>query len=142
MTFSVRIQSGQKEPIVVMVIDENGDELTGKTDIKIKVRRLSDGYYYDWSDDTFKAAGSVTTMLQSLQEISATFSPGEYQLNKAGHVNGFDTTTITNPTGDDTYYFTAQQDGGTDASNLPMIGELKVGDYVDDIVEDRSPVIF
>lgn len=142
MTFSVRIQSGKKEPIVVLVLDQNGQELTGKTNIKIKIRRLSDGYFFDWSDNTFKAAAAVVALLQMLQEVSSLYSPGEYQLNKPGHVNGFDTQTIVNPNSDDTYYVTGVEDGGSDASNMPMIGELKVGDYVDDITEDRLPVVW
>lgn len=138
----VRIQTGQKEPIVALIVDANGDELTGKTDIKIKVRRLSDGYYFDWSDDTFKAGASVSQMLQALIEVSAAYSPGEYQLNKAGHSGGFDTSTITNANDDDVYYVTAIQDSGTDAANVPLIGEIKVGSFVDDIVEDRYPVLW
>jgi hypothetical protein len=142
VTFSIRIQSGKKEPIAVLILNQSGQELTGKTDIKIKIRRISDGFYLDWSDNTFKSAVSVVILLQVLQEISALYSPGEYQLNKPGHINGFDTLTITNPNSDDTYYVTGIQDGGVDASNVPMVGELKVGDYVDDIVEDRLPVVW
>ena len=57
----------------------------------------------------------------------------------------FDTLSILNATADETYYVTAVQDGGTDISGLPHIGEIKVGDYIDDIggtTEDRYPVIF
>jgi len=52
---TVQIQSGAKEPIVVMVVDNNGDPIAGLIDIKLKVRRNSDGFYLDWSDNIFKA---------------------------------------------------------------------------------------
>jgi len=137
----VRIQTGQKEPIVALIVDANGNELTGKTDIKIKIRRLSDGFYFDWADDTFRSGGAVSQLLQALSEVSGTYSPGEYQLNTASHVDGFDTSVITNAADDDVYFITAIQDSGTDAANVPLIGEIKVGNFVDDIVEDRYPVI-
>lgn len=136
-----RIQTGQTEQIVALIVDANGDELVAKSDIKIRIRRLSDGYYFDWDDNTFKVGASVTQLLEALDPVDNTFSPGEYQLETADHPNGFDTSKITNAADDDVYYVTAVQDGGTDAANVPLIGEIKVGSYVDDIVEDRYPVI-
>ena len=141
MSCSVSIQQGSKEPIVAMVTDVNGAPLTGKTDIKIRVRRAFDDFYLDWSDDTFKAEGSVVTILQALVEISATGSPGEYYLDKTGHVKGFDTATITNPNEDDVYYFTAQQDPVSDAVNTPQIGSIRIGTFSTSVV-DRSSVTF
>jgi hypothetical protein len=136
-------QTGSTEPIVVLVTDANGDELTGKTDIKVKMWRRSDGFFYDWSDETFKAAGHVS-LLKTLTEFNFALSPGVYYLNDipAGHVGGFNTSLVSNPVGDDIYFFNAIQDPKTDASNSPFIGEVKVGGFVDDIVEDRYPVIF
>jgi hypothetical protein len=138
---TIRIQSGEIEPIVVMVVDSNGDLLSGKTNIKIRIRRLSDGYYLDWSDNTFKTGATVVTMLQAMEEISATYSPGEYKLNTATHVEGFDHNSITNDAANDTYYFTAVQDGGTDVSNVPQFGSIKVGGFVDNIQLDNTPMI-
>lgn len=135
------IQTGDKEPIVVMVFDLLGNPLPGKTNIKLKVYRRSDAKYYDWSDDTFKDAGAVVQLLVSLVEVSATYSPGEYNLDKAGHVRGFNTATISNPVVDDVYFFTVVQDSGTDAENLPQVGQLRVGGALDDIVVDEFPVI-
>lgn len=141
MTFStVRIQQGAKEPIVVMIVDSDNNPITGLTDIKIKVRRGSDSLYLDWSDNTFKA--SPVQLLVVLLEVSATFSPGEYYLNTATHVDGFDTSTFPQLVDEEQYFITAVQDGGSNVANVPQIGELKVGGYVDDIVEDRYPVIF
>lgn len=140
MTFTLEIIQGEKEPIIVLVVGTDGIPLAGKTNIKIKIHRNSDGYYFDWSDNTFKTELAVVTMLWPLSEISATGSPGEYQLNKPGHVRGFDTATITNPLATDDYIITCIQDGGSDASNVPMIGELKVSEP--DVIVDRTPVIF
>lgn len=140
MTFTIQITQGEKEPIVVLVVNSEGQPLTGKTNIKIKIRRNSDGFYFDWSNNTFKAEVSVASLLQALVEISPTASPGEYELNKPGHIHGFDTSTIVNPNAVDDYFITCVQDGGTDATNVPMMGELKVTP-VDDTV-DHTPVIW
>jgi hypothetical protein len=132
MACSVRVQTGATEPIEVIVFDILGVPLTGKTDIKVKVRRISDSMYYDWTDNYFKV--SPVRLEQVLEEISASNSPGEYRLNLApDHINGFNTGTPVNKVMDDTYEITVVQDGGSDASNLPQIGEIKVGQYVDEI---------
>ena len=141
MTFTVEIEQGEKEPIVILAVKRNGDPLPGKTNLKIKIRRLYDGSYFDWDDNEFKSAASVTTMLWPLIEVSALYSQGEYHLNKADHVNGFDTASIINPETVDNYFITAIQDGGTDAANIPMIGEIKVVELAN-IIEDHYPVIF
>lgn len=136
-----RIQTNQKEPIVALILDSNGDELTGKTNIKIKIRRVSDGLYFDWNDNTFKAPATATQLLETLSEVDSTYSPGEYELDTVDHASGFDTSKIVNANDDDVYFITAIQDGGSDAANVPLIGELKVGNYVDNIVEDQYPIL-
>lgn len=133
------IQHGNIEPIIVFAIGADGDPLPGKTDIKVKIRRQSDGKYFDWSDNTFKVGASVSQMLQALEEVQATYSPGEYRLNTVVHVNGFNTSLVTNPISDDTYFVVADQDGGSDAVNLPQTGEIKVGTFV---VSNHTPLIF
>lgn len=133
MTTSVRIQTGHKEPIEVLVFDSYGERLVGATDISVKIRRQSDNALYDWSDNTFKASGSVVQTSQTLSEIDSVFFKGEYKLNSVDHVNGFDTSAIANPTTDDIYEVTVDQTPKTTASNLPVIGEIKVGHFVDDI---------
>jgi hypothetical protein len=135
----VGIQHGDKEPIVVTAMDTNGLPVIGKTDIKIKIRRQSDNYYFDWSDNTFKLGVAVSQLLQALDEVSVTFSAGEYRLNSLAHVNGFDTSLITNPVNNDIYFVCALQIGGTDVANLPQYGEIKVGTFV---VANHTPVIF
>ena len=122
------IGTGKKEPVNLLVLDTSGAALSGKTDIKISIRRTSDDKGYDWSNDTF--ATTPTTPKQVLTEVGTT---GEYKLNTANHVNGFDTSKITNATANDAYIVKVFQDGGQDAANLPVTAELKVGHHVDDI---------
>ncbi len=134
----VRIRAGQTEPIVAFALDKSGVPLIGKTDLFVKIRRLSDGFYFDWSDQTFKISGSVVTLNQVLSEVDATNSPGEYHLNSVVHVLGWDTSKVTNFTVNETYFVRAVQTPGTDIVNLE-IGEIKVGLAA---LVNRSPVIF
>ena len=139
---SAQIASGEKEPIVATIVDSTGEPLPSLTDIKIQVRRNSDGYYLDWSDNLFKT--SPTTMYQALTEISATNNKGQYKLNTATHVNGFDTATLTSPLPNEIYYFTLIQDGGITAANVPQMGELRVGGDLDiiinNLIQSQDPV--
>jgi hypothetical protein len=120
------IETGSTEPIVAFVLDQLGAPLTGQADLKAKVWRTSDGEYLDWADMTFRPAGAVVSMLRTLAEVSSTASPGEYRLD-------FDTSAIVNPTADDTYEVTVAQDGPLLASNLPQVGEVRVGQWVDKV---------
>lgn len=120
-----RIQTGATERIEFAAEDGAGDPLTGKTDIVLSIRRVSDGQFFDFADLTFKAAG-WTTRQQTLAEVDATNAAGDYYYD-------FDTATITNPTADDTYMLRAEQSPKTDCANSPFTDELKVGQYVDDI---------
>lgn len=133
---SVYIQTGKTEPIEVLALNVLGERLTGKTDIYCKIRRQSDNLYFDWSDNLFKA--NPTTLRYAMIEIDSDKAAGEYKLTKTGHVNGFNTATIANADADDIYAITVEQVGGTDAINLPQIGELKVGHYTDDIPSFNS----
>lgn len=132
---SVRIQTDATERVEVMILDDSLDPLTGKTDILLSIRRVSDGFWYDFNDDTFKSAG-WTTRQQAMSEVSATNAPGEYYYD-------FDTSAITNDTADDTYQLRVDQSPGTDAANLPQTGEIKVGqwaDQIDDIETDTQDI--
>lgn len=129
------VETDGKEPIEIQVFNKfTGKPLTGKTDIKMRIRRHSDDFYYDWVDDTFKAFVSVGLIAQALSEVHPTRSPGIYRLNTANHVLGFDTSKITNPGTDDIYEVTILQDGGVDAGGLPTGFELKVGNFLDTLI--------
>lgn len=122
---SVRIQTGATERIEVLCLDATRAPVTGKTDIYIQIRRVSDGFFYDFFDDTFKSTG-WTDRLQQLTETDATNDAGNYHYD-------WDTSDIFNETDDDTYQVRALQTPGTDVANLPQTGEIKLGQYVDDI---------
>lgn len=133
-----RIQTDQTEPITALIVDTNNAPLTGLSDIKIRIRRRSDGLYFDWSDNTFKTPTAVSQMLETLDAVNDTYSPGEYHLDTTDHVDGFDTSKIANAADDDVYIVTAIQDGGTNAANVPQIGEIKEGDFVDNLDQPIS----
>jgi hypothetical protein len=129
---SDRIQTGQSETVEFLAVDNNAAFITGATDIVIMVRRESDQFILDWSDDTFKHSG-WTSPNWTLTEVDSVNCPGQYRLTKTGHLNGFNPSSITNLTPNDDYYFVVFQKPGvsTRASNLPATGELKVGQYLD-----------
>jgi hypothetical protein len=48
--------------LVYNVLDESGDHVTGQT-VTLKIKRISDGYWLDFNDDTFKVAGWTSKCL-------------------------------------------------------------------------------
>jgi hypothetical protein len=122
-----RIQTGAKEPIEVLIVDrqDRPQPLTGLTDIKLKIRRVSDDKWFDWADNYFRASpGQKLIVLDPIGE-------GEYRLDNVDHVRGFDTSKIQNKTWDEVYRLMVVQDGGTGAGNVPQVGELHEGDWLD-----------
>lgn len=75
------------EPIVINTF------IAGQT-VTIRICRNSDGFFLDWSDDTFKAVGSVTTLDQALMEKDAINAPGIYVLSSVNHPTGLDTSIL------------------------------------------------
>lgn len=133
----VQITHGDTEPIGVYIVDSSRNLLTGLTNIKMRVRRLSDDYHLDWSDSTFKASPSQA--LVALTEIDGTNSPGEYHLDTAPHVDGFNTGAIANALSADSYFLTVIQDGAPqNAGNTPFHGEIATGGWVENIDEAIS----
>lgn len=118
------IRTGTIEPLYAQVVDQFGDPLTGATDIFVRIRRDSDGQFFDFADDTFKATGHVEQD-SLLSEVGATLTPGLYQLT-----GGLNTGAITNLVANDTYQVVAVQDPGTDAA-LPATEELRIGHTAD-----------
>lgn len=117
-----RIQTGETEQIEVLMLDGALSPLTGLSDVLLSIRRVSDGYWYDFDDSTFKNTG-WTTRQQVMTEVDATNDSGVYS-------ESFDTSVITNPTADDTYELRVDC---VSAVNVPQVGEIKVGQFVDDI---------
>ncbi len=120
---STRIQNGQTERIEVLALDSSSDPATGLTDVLLFIRRTSDGYFLDFDDNTFKASG-WTDIDKVMTEIDAANDAGKYKYD-------FDTSGFS----DDTYELRSTC---ASASNFPQTGELKVGDYVDNIVTMRG----
>lgn len=121
---TVRIQTGATERITAMALSSALAPLTGLTDMLIAIQRISDGFFFDWGDLTFKSVG-WGTRLGVMTEISATLAAGQYYRD-------FITGTITNAAANDTYLITVTQTAGT-AKNMPQVGELKVGQYADNL---------
>ena len=114
---TVRIQNGQSEPIQTY-LEADGSPATGLTDAYVTVRRLSDDYFLDWDDGTFKASGWAERQ-HLMSEVNAANAPGWYEAT-------FDSTGYA----DDTYVVEVTC---ASADNVPQSGEIKVGDYVDNI---------
>jgi hypothetical protein len=123
MTATTRNQTGATESIQAAILDENNLAITGLSDIVVSIRRISDDFFYDFSDDTFKTSG-WTTKEQTLSEVDATDAPGEYAYS-------WDTSAITNETANDTYVIKVEQSPLDAARNVPQYGEIKAGQYVD-----------
>jgi len=78
------IEPGAKEPIEIQVSNRyTGKPLLDSTTLFVKIRRISDDFYFDWDDNEFKTAGSVGTIRTALDQVSKTYSPGLYQLDFA-----------------------------------------------------------
>lgn len=117
-----RIQTDATERIEALMLDGSLSPLTGLSDVLLSIRRVSDDFWYDFSDDTFKSTG-WTTRQQVMAETDATNDPGAYDYD-------FDTSAITNAAADDTYQLRVDC---ASAANVPQTGELKVGQFVDEL---------
>lgn len=47
---------GEPHQTVYCVVDENGNHVTGQT-VALKIKKVSNGYWYDFNDSTFKNTG-------------------------------------------------------------------------------------
>lgn len=117
---TTRIQNSQTERIEVVALDSSGSPVTGLSDVLLAIRRISDDFYFDFNDSTFKGSG-WTTRQQQMSELDATNDAGlyTYDFNTAG-------------LSDDNYQMRSES---ATAVNFPKTGELKVGDYVDFIFD-------
>lgn len=114
---TVRIQNGQTEAIQALVTS-GGVPQTGLSTVLLNIRRISDNYYYDFDDGIFKNSG-WTEREHAMTEVDSTNSPGEYEYD-------FNTTSFS----DDSYICTVNC---VNADNVPQMGEIKAGDYVDNL---------
>ena len=135
-----RIKTGETEPIVVMAVDKAAIPLTGLADLKVRVRRVSNGHYLDWADNSFKAAPA--SLYMTLVEANSARSPGEYELNTFPHEHGLNTGAFTNAYPTDSYVATVIQDALIQtAANVPQIGEIATGgwlNYIDEPISESA----
>jgi len=117
---SVRILGGDTERIQTPAVKSGAlVALTGLSTVVVAIQRVSDGFWLDFADSTFKSSG-WTTRQQTMAEVSATLAPGEYRYD------------WTAPAGDQTYMIRVDETGGT-AKNVPFHGEIKVDQWVADL---------
>lgn len=121
--FSNRIQNGQTETIVAMMV-KSRSPLSGLTDVLLTIRRTSDDYFYDFDDNTFKNAGWVEK---------------EYTMGEVGTSGQYEYDFNTTGFSDDTYICTMTC--ATSNDSTPQIGELIVGGYIDYIDYPISSVL-
>jgi len=118
---TTRIQSNNTEEINFLLLNSSGAAVTGLTGAQLNmlvVLRKSDGKY--WDGDSWESTKTDLAVI----ERDATNSPGWYYY-----------TTTTLP--EDEYIITVNT---ANAANVPQIGEIKVGNYVDDIETIRTSV--
>lgn len=119
---SDRIQSNTSERVWSLLLDSAGDKVPGLTGGQLNMltlTRKSDGKYWNG------AAWQTNSTLLRVTEYDATNSPGLYYYD-------------TPPLPEDVYVTTVDT---VEAANVPKIGELKAGDYVDNLdvaVSSRS----
>lgn len=116
---TTRIQNGQTEVIEnAVALDSSNNPLTGLSDVSLRIRRISDDYFLDFNDNTFKASGWMDIEID-MTEVDSTNDPGKYKY-------AFDTSGFS----DDAYQIRINC---SSAENFPQFGEIKVGDYVDNL---------
>lgn len=121
------IQTGDTDRIATEALHSGNpaSPITGLATVQLLIWRDSDGQFYDFNDDTFKAAAH-TDIDQQMTQFDATNVPGVYYYD-------FDTSAITNAVAaGDTYHFWIKETSTT-AKNVPQQGELSVGQWMDDI---------
>lgn len=58
-------QGGQGHVVTVSITDTAGDPVAGQTP-RVAMKRMTDGLWLDFNDNTFKAPGSATTLFQGM----------------------------------------------------------------------------
>ncbi len=113
----LKIPNGGSEPLYSAgLLDAAGTLLTGLVNVLLRIRRDSDGFYYDFADDTFKA--SPGTIEIAMTEVDATELPGVYRYE-------FDLGIVTNETLNDVYHFRIN---AASAVNQPQEGIILTTD--------------
>lgn len=100
------------------LVNASGVPQAGLVDVVVKIQRSSDGFFLDFSDNTFKAGGHVA-ITAAMTELDGTEAPGFYFYD-------FDSSGFP----DDEYFF---QITSATAVNDPLAGTAITGGFVDTI---------
>lgn len=114
--------SSNAVPVEIVALDAAGAPVTQNgtfsVGLYVGVTRASDGFAFDFADDTFKA--SPAAALDALTEYSANKVPGLFH-----YVGGW------TPPASDTYTLTISQvPGSPTVANVPLVKTLVVGDFI------------
>lgn len=139
---SIRVLAADLVPIQFFALKSDGgspaklDPVTGKATLQIQsIQRNSDGQFFDFTDDTFRAVAVLKTAL--LTEIDATDRPGWYHYIPSG-VRGWDLSGITNAVAaGDTYTVTFGPESDADVALFGAF-EIIAGGWVKDVLDDTS----
>lgn len=107
----------RQEPIIAVARAADGSPMTGVTDLYVTIQRPSDGFWWDFNDNTFKAVDSVVQRRHVLTEVDATRAPGQYRY------------LWTVPDLSQIYEVTVEQTPGTSVKNMPLVGSISSFDY-------------
>lgn len=77
-------QPSTPEPVSFDLTEDDGTPITGANDVTLRVYRISDAAWWDWSDSTFKAGASVVDLDEAMTEPDATRAPGRYEATWPG----------------------------------------------------------
>lgn len=72
------------EAITFDLTEDDGTPISGANDVTLRVRRVADGFWWDWSDSVFKAGGAVSQLDEAMTEPDATRAPGMYEATWPG----------------------------------------------------------
>lgn len=109
--------------------DASGAGITGSSDLKIKIKRDADDYFYDFDDSTFKNA-AWTTIAATMTEVDATNVPGEYEYTV--DVSGWDDGVYT------VYYQYSGSPAWTDAVEFRLYDGKESFEVADAILGDTG----
>lgn len=122
MGFDSRNQYNEDERLLAVIHDSAGDLITGSGSLDLTIYREYDGYYYDFSDSTFKASG-WTSSSTAMTELDATGNAGVYYYD-------WDASAVGTIGSQRDYIFRAELSTSIDS---PLIGRLKLGGWIDQV---------
>lgn len=93
-------QNDQTSKVLYAITDSSGNPVTGQT-VRLAVQRVSDGYFRDFSDGTFKASGWTTRLATMSYDTTGEYYGYDLQVSAGNLVSGDYVCIVSN---DDTVY--------------------------------------